>query len=796
MRIPDRAAIVRLRGPEAVMQLNDCPCFISAHSTAAVALAGAESKRRKSGACSQAVLKQIESTGTALALSVLALALLVGCGGIATAQSSSSTTALPVPGSTTTLQAETANNTSASSSFTAQLNGLPAPGNVSKIDTHTLLYSGSTTKVFAGMEGWFGEAGHMNVGYNSNNPQQVHLQVQDMISRGMQGAILDWYGLTDPVVNGTAQALRTEAEANPGFEFAIMEDGGALFDAAVANGCDVTTQVLSDLNYINSQYASSSAYMRVDGRPVVFFFGVDAFYIDWAQVRAQVPGNPIFLYRGTDGLTRTISDGGFQWEDVPGDPFSPASLNPFDPLLAAQAAFYSTATKTSGRLAVGSVYKGFNDSLAPWGINRFVVPNCGQTWLATFNEIGSFYSSTNQLPALQIVTWNDYDEGTAVEMGIDNCAYVVPAVSGNNLTWTLGGAQENTIDHYTVYSSTNGQNLTVLANVPSGTHSLSLAPFNLTSGDFTLYVKATGRPTIQNKISPAIVFRAGDQPPVARVAASLTGPLTVTASTEASTGSIASSSINFGDGTIVPGPTATHAYKNVGTYNVSGTVADALGASSVATQQISAKAVTPGVTIFSPTPSQVVNWPMPAFVASATSPNPITRMNLLVDGTQQYAINQDTINTALKVYTGNHHLVVQAFDSTGAQFAGDVDITAEPNEVPPIPGFQVTALPQVAPNTELLCGAGWHAPNRFVNGYQWTFPNGIPTAFIPGVVQTFPGPGTFSVTQTVINEFGAVGTTTQNVNVSSTAATASRTTVHVQDEKTQKQSMPMRLPPQ
>ncbi len=267
---------------------------------------------------------------------------------------------------TTTLQAETANNTSASSSFVAQPNGLPHPANVSKLPTSSLLYSGSTTKTYAAMEGWFGESTHMNVGYNSNDPQQVKRQVEDMMSRGIQGAVLDWFGPNEATINGTAITLRTQAEAHPGFEFAIMEDAGALFAAAQANGCDVTTQLISDINYINSQFVPSPAYTRFNGQPVIYFFGVDAYYINWNQVQSAVANKPLLLFRGTDGLTRPISNGGFQWEDINADPFHPASPNPFDPGLAAQNAFYQTA-KTAGRLAIGSVYRGFNDSLAPWG---------------------------------------------------------------------------------------------------------------------------------------------------------------------------------------------------------------------------------------------------------------------------------------------------------------------------------------------------------------------------------------------------------------------------------------------
>ncbi len=48
--------------------------------------------------------------------------------------------------------------------------------------------------------------------------------------------------------------LRKEAEAQNGkFQFAITEDVSALSAFAVTNHCDVTEQVISDLDYIASQ---------------------------------------------------------------------------------------------------------------------------------------------------------------------------------------------------------------------------------------------------------------------------------------------------------------------------------------------------------------------------------------------------------------------------------------------------------------------------------------------------------------------------------------------------------------
>ena len=59
-----------------------------------------------------------------------------------------------------------------------------APTNISKVPTRSLLYPGSTAKIYAHFMPWFGFGDHMNVGYISSDTLQVQKQVNDMVSRG------------------------------------------------------------------------------------------------------------------------------------------------------------------------------------------------------------------------------------------------------------------------------------------------------------------------------------------------------------------------------------------------------------------------------------------------------------------------------------------------------------------------------------------------------------------------------------------------------------------------------------
>src|SRR6185312_14809200 len=102
-----------------------------------------------------------------------------------------------------------------------------------------------------------------------------------------------------------------------------------------------------------------------------------------------------------------------------------------------------------------------------------------------------------------------------------------------------------------------------------------------------------------NKMSPPIAWHPGDQPPAIQFNVSQTGALTYAASTAGSSGNVARSTIDFGDGTIVSTASAVHTYAAPGTYRITASVYDQAGASAVAVQQISAKSPSGGITIAS-----------------------------------------------------------------------------------------------------------------------------------------------------------------------------------------------------
>jgi hypothetical protein len=391
----------------------------------------------------------------------------------------------------TTLSAETGNNSSASDIFRGMPNGVPAPGNVSRVQISTLLNKGTAIPVYAHWMGWFGAHDHADVGYHSDDREQVRKQVEDMIARGFSGVIASWDD--HPTVMRSVPMILREVEQHPGFAFAFELENQFLKHYERAHGNDVTQGVLDALAYGYKNFERSPAYMVANGRPVVFFFGGGDYSIDWNRVKQEAPGNPLIIFRNATSFEKPYADGAFAWT---------AQRDPNDPMISYLNDFYSKAAR-SNMIVFGSAWAGFDDRAAAWGKNRVTPRNCGRTWLDTFTAANHF---NRRLAGLRVVTWNDYEEGTAIEPGIDNCLSVSTELDGNSLRWSAHGGSEDTLSFYKIFISSDGQSLTEVASVPTKTHSVDLKKLNLPAGNYALFVKAVGKPSILNHMSNSVSY--------------------------------------------------------------------------------------------------------------------------------------------------------------------------------------------------------------------------------------------------------------------------------------------------
>lgn len=389
-------------------------------------------------------------------------------------------------------------DTSANPNTAAFSNGtLAGSTNVSKVNVHSLLYPGNTTKVLVHYLPWFdgdNDTG-INAGYSNGNATYINAFFTDIVSRGVDGVIVDWQGQTDisdanwlisqPIIHNYTTL------AGDKLSFAIMLDADLLKNYSGTN----QDRVLAALSYINTHYLYDASYLTYNGKPVVAEFCLTSQSgIDWTAIQTAYP-NIQFVHQddatSPDGFNIASSAGSFLWFNAP-----PSPQNPIPPDLAYLDDFYTRANTHPTQITMGAAYKGFNSTLAPWDPPLYVDQQCGETWLNTFAKINQYYNSAKQLPFLQLLTWDDYYEGTSLETGIDNCLTRNIYLSGSPLrTINVSFTHSDTVDHWELWAW-NGSSWNYI-NEPVSTTAVTVSP-----GYY--YVKIVGKPFIKNILSNQI----------------------------------------------------------------------------------------------------------------------------------------------------------------------------------------------------------------------------------------------------------------------------------------------------
>jgi hypothetical protein len=446
-------------------------------------------------------------------------------------------------------------------------------GNVSDEDIHTYLTQGENTKIFANMMAGFcmnSDSGycHNNVqtGYTSDDKKTIAAQAEDLRSRHIDGAIISWEGAG---TSEDAAALKLQGYLDqkhcsgpqhcdpmyllmydgPSREYTVGSTGirGTTGEScARRRGSDyencVIAHVRNDMCYMNGKHWGNDAYLKINGRPVVLVFpdervisplGPAPSWQDlWTHINEwnddlrdncnKAPysadnGAPLLIFEHIGGFSHAGSSGAYYWVKTHGtQPATDQFVINVGPTSSKGTLdnFYETAQRTS-QIVWGAAFKGFNSSRAAWGANRIMDQECGQVWIRSLTESNKYYTG-DALPFLQIATWNDYNEGTEIEAGIDNCYTVSARIDGGNLAWSLDPANGtlaslSTVSHLEIYDSRNGRDLTLLANLPpelSGVFPLS----DLSRGDHLLYVRMVGKNSILNRVSAAVPFsRTADE---------------------------------------------------------------------------------------------------------------------------------------------------------------------------------------------------------------------------------------------------------------------------------------------
>lgn len=232
--------------------------------------------------------------------------------------------------------------------------------------------------------------------YDSRDGGAVARHIDEARSAGVDAFIMSWYG-TGNWVNDVFNSLLDQS-AGRGFRAAVSVDMGAEFFTS-------TGEVVNGLSYIINDRANHPAYLRYNGKPVIYFWNQGRFSnSEWRSIRDQVdPGhNTIWVAEGTNTAVLSVFDGLYlfntAWAGNPG---------------AVAAQWRNRVAAAGGTFYTPTVLPGWDESALAAGRPNPTSPrarNGGQFLRNSWN--GAANSGAN---VILIVSWNEYFENSHIE---------------------------------------------------------------------------------------------------------------------------------------------------------------------------------------------------------------------------------------------------------------------------------------------------------------------------------------------------------------------------------------------
>jgi hypothetical protein len=272
--------------------------------------------------------------------------------------------------------------------------------------------------------------------YDSLDPAVLEYHVLLMKLAGIDGVIVDWYGQDnyyDYSVNNQRTLAMLNYAGKAGLKFSLCYEDATIqaeINGGSMNGVNTATNPIAHAQqtmlYAQTHFFTDPSFLRLNNAPVLLNFGPQYFHnsSDWTSIFSVLdPTNqPAFFTE--DNRLSPVGKGAFDWP-----PMSQSSGNPLtlssNQLQNYLVNFETTAKNQAWPSFVSSAVPRFHDIYGQVGGTTLGILDdaSGNTLASTLRR-----AMTNNSSIVQIVTWNDFGEGTAVE----------PTAAGNEPTTEYG----------------------------------------------------------------------------------------------------------------------------------------------------------------------------------------------------------------------------------------------------------------------------------------------------------------------------------------------------------------------
>lgn len=238
--------------------------------------------------------------------------------------------------------------------------------------------------------------------YDSSDPTVIEYHLLLMKTAGIDGIIVDWYGMSDlydyPALHRNTRLL-FECAAKCGLLVGICYEDQTitkLVEAKRLSGSDRIKHAKGEMDWVRENWFSKPAYLKLNGKPVLLSFGSEGLKDDeWEQIFSSKNDAPIYL---SEHKRRSAASGTFDW---PQPQIGLASLNQY----------YKSVE--AGTISMPVAFPRFNDIYKEAKVQDGypqIPDDQGRTFAMTLER-----AVKSGAHIVQIATWNDWGEGTAIE---------------------------------------------------------------------------------------------------------------------------------------------------------------------------------------------------------------------------------------------------------------------------------------------------------------------------------------------------------------------------------------------
>lgn len=242
--------------------------------------------------------------------------------------------------------------------------------------------------------------------YDSGDAVVLEYQLLTMKLAGIDGVIVDWYGLTDfrdyaTLHRNTTRTLETAERLKMKFVICYEDQTiPALVEAKRIGAADRAAHAAKEIRWLGQYWFRSPSYVSLDGKPALLSFGqtglTDA---EWSQCLQQAQ-TPVSYF--SQHQRRTAAVGAFDWP-VPSD-----AQNAFE-------RFHKESRSWPRAIPVAF----------PRFVDIYAEARVGKSYGRVDDDHGKSFRTMleralqSNAPIVQLATWNDWGEGTVIEPSVE-----------------------------------------------------------------------------------------------------------------------------------------------------------------------------------------------------------------------------------------------------------------------------------------------------------------------------------------------------------------------------------------